>query len=92
MAKKYLDDTGLSYFWGKIKSALSSKADSSDLNDYLPLTGGTLTGTLNGTDLIASGDLEGENVLLTLNTTATSGTDYEIYTALTSLGWTDVIV
>ena len=42
MAKKYLDDTGLSYFWGKLKTWVSSS--------FLSLAGGTLTG-----DLILSG-------------------------------------
>lgn len=34
----------------------------------------------------------GGNVEMALDTTATSGTDYEIYDALVDLGWTDVIV
>ena len=54
-----------------VDSGLSSKADASDLDDYV----------LKATPYF------------TLDTTATSGTDYEIYTALVSLGWdSDCIV
>ena len=54
-----------------VDSGLSSKADASDLDDYV---------------LKATPYYE-------LDTTAASGTDYEIYTALVSLGWdSDVIV
>lgn len=74
-------------------NVLDDKADASALADYLPLTGGTLTGALNGTDITASGDITAENAYLQLDTTATSGTDKEIYDALVSLGWdSDVIV
>ena len=58
---------------------------------YLPLTGGTLTGTLNGTIINASGNLTGDNLKLALNTSATSGDDKDIYDALVALGWTDCI-
>lgn len=37
---KYLNFDGLSYFYGKIKSDIDSL-------DYLPLDGGTMTGTIN---------------------------------------------
>lgn len=40
----------------------------------------------------AEDELIGANALLELNTTATSGTDKEIYDALVALGWTDCIV
>ena len=54
-----------------VDSGLSSKADATDLDDYV----------LKATPYF------------TLDTTATSGTDYEIYTALVSLGWdSDVLV
>lgn len=42
--KDYLDKTGLTYFWGKIKDALSQKADKTSLSsvatsgDYQDLT------------------------------------------------------
>lgn len=36
---------------------LADKADTTDLADYLPLTGGTLTGALNGTDINVSGNV-----------------------------------
>jgi hypothetical protein len=41
-------DTVLGAF-GKVQGQLDAKANSSDLGAYLPLTGGTLTGALNGT-------------------------------------------
>lgn len=40
----------------------------------------------------ASGDITSNNAYLQIDTTATSGTDKEIYDALVALGWTDVIV
>lgn len=43
----------------------------------------------NGTD---DGIYLGKDLFLPLDTTAGSGADYEIYTALTNLGWTDVLV
>jgi len=43
-------------------------------------------------DIITTKNLKGENALLELDTTATSGSDKEIYDALVSLGWTDCIV
>ena len=33
MAKKYLDDNGLLYFWGKIKAAFVEKNGSKQLSD-----------------------------------------------------------
>jgi hypothetical protein len=73
MAKKYLDDSGLSYLWGKLKEIFQVKLVSGTniktINnnsllgsgnitisggggggDYLPLTGGTLTGDVNFAD------------------------------------------
>lgn len=46
----YLNETGLQYFWGKIKDYVAENAGSGGgtvTGDYLPLSGGTLTGTLN---------------------------------------------
>lgn len=43
-------------------------------------------------DIITTKNLRGKNALLELDTTATSGSDKEIYDALVSLGWTDCIV
>lgn len=43
----YLDQTGLGRVWDKVLSKLSNKADTSALKNYLPLSGGTLTGLLN---------------------------------------------
>jgi uncharacterized repeat protein (TIGR02543 family) len=39
-----------------------------------------------------SGVYLGKNLLLSLDTTASSGTDFDIYESLSVLGWTDVIV
>lgn len=46
MAKKYLDDTGMSYFWGKLKSYFQEK-----------LVSGTNIKTINSTSLLGSGDI-----------------------------------
>ena len=46
----YLNDSGLSYFWSKIKSGLSSKQDT--------LVSGTNIKTVNGSSLLGSGNLE----------------------------------
>ena len=48
-SKKYLDDNGLLYFWGKIKSALTNKQDT--------LVSGTNIKTINNTSLLGSGDI-----------------------------------
>ena len=43
--------------------------------------------------LNSDGDVQGENLVLALDTSATSGTDKDVYDALVSLGWdSDVIV
>ena len=46
MAQKYLDDTGLSYFWGKIKDYFQVK-----------LVSGTNIKTINNNSLLGSGDM-----------------------------------
>ena len=45
----YLDNTGLSYFWGKIKAALNLKQDA--------LVSGTNIKTINNTSLLGSGNI-----------------------------------
>jgi hypothetical protein len=47
--KNYLDKSGLSYFWGKIKSALTGKQDA--------LVSGTNIKTINNTSLLGSGNI-----------------------------------
>lgn len=47
--KNYLDKSGLSYFWGKIKSALSGKQDA--------LVSGTNIKTVNNQSLLGSGNI-----------------------------------
>ena len=46
MAKKYLDDTGMSYFWGKLKDYFQAK-----------LVSGTNIKTINNETLLGSGDI-----------------------------------
>lgn len=52
---KYLEYNGLSYFWSKLKDFFARKTE------VLMLTGGTLTGSLNGTTASFSGDVSGAN-------------------------------
>lgn len=47
--KNYLDKNGLSYFWGKIKSAISGKQDT--------LVSGTNIKSINSTSLLGSGNI-----------------------------------
>lgn len=42
----YLDYNGLTTYTGYLNTELAAKADSSDLNSYLPLDGGTMTGMI----------------------------------------------
>lgn len=49
MAKKYLDISGLTYFWGKISTALGGKQDS--------LVSGTNIKTVNNQSLLGSGNI-----------------------------------
>lgn len=46
MAKKYLDDTGMSYFWGKLKAYFQEK-----------LVSGTNIKTINNTSVLGSGNI-----------------------------------
>lgn len=57
--------------------------------NYLPLTGGTLTGTLNGTDINASGDItDGSgNVLANMEHVVERGTDYVRYASGLQICW-----
>lgn len=69
-------------------NVLRDKADSSDLADYLPLTGGTLTGELDGTNATMSGDITSKTAKLDISNYTTAGNvDKTIYDALNSLGW-----
>ena len=53
----YLNDSGLSYFWSKIKSGLSGKQDT--------LVSGTNIKTVNGSSILGSGNLEVGAVAMT---------------------------
>lgn len=46
MAKKYLDDTGMSYFWGKLKTYFQPK-----------LVSGTNIKTINSESVLGSGNI-----------------------------------
>ena len=50
------------------------------------------SGDIDGVDITASGNITSENAYLALDTTATSGTDKEIYDALVALGWDDDVI
>ena len=69
--KYYLDKTGLSYFWSKVKSALSGKQDT--------LVSGTSIKTVNSTSLLGSGDVAVQATLVsgtnikTINNTSLLG-------------------
>lgn len=52
---KYLEENGLAYFWTKLKAYFAKKSE------VLHLTGGTMTGTIDGTDIDLSGDIEADN-------------------------------
>lgn len=55
MSKKYLDDSGLTYFWGKLKNYFQVK-----------LVSGTNIKTINNTSLLGSGDIDvGKHMTLT---------------------------
>ena len=56
MAKKYLDDTGMSYFWGKLKAYFQEK-----------LVSGTNIKTINSESVLGSG-----NIQVTASVTSTS--------------------
>lgn len=66
-------------------NVLSEKADSNDLADYLPLSGGTLTGSLNGTEATFTDDLTADR-LLPGDITIASGADLNDIT-YSQRGW-----
>ena len=73
MSQKYLNESGLSYFWSKIKSALGGKQDS--------LISGTNVKTINGNSILGSGDL-------TVGGNPTAMTEAEVLAAVQN-GWAD---
>lgn len=92
MATKYLDSTGLSYLWGKIKTYLST-------NYQAKLTSGTNIKTINNTSLLGSGNIDvsggggGGNYVDKTTPKIDLDTSEALYTAIDALGWTsDVIV
>lgn len=58
--EKYLDKTGLSLLWQKIKDkiadSIKNKADKDHTHDYLPLDGGTITGETTFNDSVYLND------------------------------------
>lgn len=85
MAKKYLDDAGVLYFWGKLKAYFQPM-----------LVSGTNIKTINSTSLLGSGDLTIPSVgtgIIEFDETASSGTtDGDLYALISAYGWTDCIV
>ena len=87
----YLDNTGLSHFWGKIKAALNLKQDA--------LVSGTNIKTINNTSLLGSGNIDisgGSDVLFVAEYGTT--TYAEITTALNAnkllfcyVSWNDIV-
>lgn len=71
MSQKYLNESGLSYFWSKIKSALGGKQDA--------LISGTNIKTINGSSILGSGDL-------TVGGNPTAMTEAEVLAAVQT-GW-----
>lgn len=68
MAKKYLDDAGVLYFWGKLKDYFQQK-----------LVSGTNIKTVNGSSLLGSGDVEVvEESYSTSTSNATAGSNISI--------------
>ena len=65
---KYLEENGLAYFWTKLKAYFAKKSE------VLHLTGGTMTGTINGTDIDLSGDIEADNATFTGDLSADNAT------------------
>jgi len=65
----HMDDTGEAYFQKTIAASNFSGTSSGtntgdqDLSGYLPLAGGTLTGTLNGTDASFAGNVEADKFI-----------------------------
>ena len=71
MAKKYLDDSGMSYFWGKLKAYFQPK-----------LVSGTNIKTINNESLLGSGNIStvstiAQGVAFT-TVSLTGNTDYDI--------------
>lgn len=62
---KFLDENGLSFLWTKIKTLISGAVSSAEskLSNYLPLTGGTMTGNLQ-TPKVTVTDKTSDDILL----------------------------
>lgn len=73
MSQKYLNESGLSYFWSKIKNALGYKQDA--------LISGSNIKTINGSSILGNGDL-------TVGGDPTAMTQAEVLTAVQN-GWAD---
>lgn len=65
---KYLEENGLAYFWTKLKAYFAKKSE------VLHLTGGTMTGAIDGTDINLSGDIEADNATFTGDLSADDAT------------------
>jgi hypothetical protein len=68
-------------------NTFNNKASTASLANYLPLAGGTLTGTLNGTTAIFSGGLSGSSYV-TLSTSTNTGTGlYNMFNTSSVIRW-----
>lgn len=75
MTRKFLDDNGLTYFWGKLKPMLAGKQDT--------LVSGTNIKTINSTSVLGSGDISVQETL-------TSGTNIKTINNTSVLGSGDI--
>jgi hypothetical protein len=65
-------------------NTFNNKASTASLGNYLPLSGGTLTGALNGTTASFSSST---NIIGVINTTNTNGTTTNYQQSGTNIGW-----
>lgn len=71
----YLDNSGLSYFWSKVKSKLSGKAGTHDAIKNITRSGSTFTATRADDTTFTFDQLRSlKNSTLIINTTASTGT------------------
>lgn len=74
MAKEYLDKSGLTYFWNKLKILFNGKQNE--------LVSGTTIKTINGESLLGSGNI------VTPNTEYSAGTGIDITNGIISISLT----
>ena len=83
--QRYSNDTGATWSsWVKVQDDLSNYASSSSLNNYLPLSGGKMTGPLTWNDATAIPNNTSPAYVLTMDSFASGGTTK--YANMTQLG------